>query len=423
MLAPRAAARQVWVSAPGYAPFPSARGEANALVGALGALRREDVVRDVALKRGAAIVGVVTHAETKAPVPGLTLELRGDGVRLAPELLATGPVATTGDDGAYTAAGIAPGTWTALLTSPGWYLEGNVKVRVNAPDASGRLADARLDLVVRGAGVVSGRVTRADGTPAARARVWLAGGGGTVRSARQAGRLLETLAADDGGFSLGDVPPAEWIRVRAALGDLEATPSAAFRLLDATPPPFALVLGPTVTVRGRVTDLVTREPVPNAKVRFDATGEPGGRGGRTVTTAADGTYEAAGLVPGPWHVTPERRPSYVPSPGVDVTLVPTEPRHELALVLDPGLVVAGVVVDGAGAAFGGVRVTLNGREDVGTPPPNVSRSLRAGNDGSFRFVGLLPGAYVLEVRAGGQVRARLEGLRGGERSLTVRASR
>jgi hypothetical protein len=70
-----------------------------------------------------------------------------------------------------------------------------------------------------------------------------------------------------------------------------------------------------------------------------------------------------------------------------------------------------------------VRVTLNGREDVGTPPPNVSRSTRTGNDGSFRFVGLLSGSYVLEVRAGGQVRARLEGLRGGERTLTIRASR
>lgn len=423
VVAPRGQARQVYVEAPGYAPFPSARGEANALVGALATLRREDVVRDVTLKRGAAIVGVVTHADTKAPVPGVTVELRGDGVRLAPELLAAGRVATTGDDGAYLATGIAPGGWTASVTSPGWYVEGPVKVRVNGPDASGRVADARLDLVVRGAGIVAGRVTRADGTPAARARVWLAGGGGTVRSARQSGRLLETLAADDGGFRLDDVPPAEWIRVRAALGDDEATPSAAFRLMDATPPPFLLVLGPTVTVHGRVTDLVTREPVPNAKVRLDATGEPGGRGSRTVTTAADGTYEVAGLVPGPWHVTPERRPSYVPSPGVDVTAAAGTPRLEVPLVLDPGLVIAGVVLDGTGAAFGNVRVTLNGREDVGTPPPNVSRSLRAGNDGSFRFVGLLSGSYVLEVRAGGQVRARLEGLRGGERTLTIRASR
>ncbi len=202
----------------------------------------------------------------------------------------------TGEDGAYVARGVAPGGWSATVTTPGWYLEGPTRVRVQGPDASGRVADARLDLVVRGAGTVSGRVTRADGSPVSRARVWLMGGGGVVRSVRQAGRVLETVTGSDGGFALDDVPPAEWVRVRAALGDDEATPSAAFRLRDGVPPPFVLILAATGTIRGRVLDLVTRDPVAGARVRLDATGEPAGRGERLG--ARGGRRDVRGPGPG-----------------------------------------------------------------------------------------------------------------------------
>jgi|GEM_PF-3116617 len=423
VLAPRGPARQVYVEAEGYAPFPSARGEANAVVAALGALRREDVVRDVALRRGSAIVGVVTHVESKAPVAGLAIELRPEGFRPPAEVGTGGRTGTTGDDGAYAARGVAPGGWNATVTTPGWYLEGPTRVRVQGPDASGRVADARLDLVVRGAGVVSGRVTRADGSPVARARVWLVGGGGVVRSVRQAGRVLETVTGSDGGFALDDVPPAEWVRVRAALGDDEATPSAAFRLRDGAPPPLVLILAATGTIEGRVFDLVTRDPVAGARVRLDATGEPAGRGGLSVLAAADGTYLAAGLVPGSWRVTPEKRGLYLSSAGTEVALAPGVPKLDVPLTLDPGLTIAGLVLDAAGAPLAGARVTLGGREDVGQPPPTVNRNVRAAADGSFRHVALRSGVYALEVRTGGAVRARLEGLRGGERTLLVRVTR
>jgi hypothetical protein len=187
------------------------------------------VVRNVALKRGATVRGLVTLERTKEPVPSLSL-------RFVPQQGTVFRLATTAEDGRYEVKGLGAGAYRALLETPGWYAKhGADAVRIPAAGVGDAPPEVTLDLEVWSAGVVSGSVSLVDGSPAARARVWLIGGGGVVRGARRAGRLLETLTSASGQFLLDDVPPNEWIRVRAALGEAEAVPSNGFRLRTRRP--------------------------------------------------------------------------------------------------------------------------------------------------------------------------------------------
>jgi hypothetical protein len=314
---------------------------------------------------------------------------------------------------------MGPGTWTAEVVTPGWYPgRGTNSVRVAAPAADGQPTVSVLDLSVWSAGRVSGVVVTTADTAAAGARVWLAGGGGIVRGARQAGRPLETIAGGDGSFSIDDVPPDVAIRVRAALGDAEAVPSASFRLADGPPPPLRLVVGPTARLHGRVTDLQTRDAVAGAGVAADPVGEPAGRGRRQVTADAQGRYEIASLLPGAWRVTAALRRDFLPPDPREVFVGSEGGEVPLDLQLDPGLVVAGIVVDDAGRAVSGARVGLQGTEDGGASPVAVSRAAGTDASGRFRWTGLRSGRYAFVARRNGFQTVRLD-LRGGEDRLRV----
>lgn len=428
VVVPRGVPRHVLVEHEGHVPFPAERREAQPTLAALGALRRDDVLHDVELRRGLSLAGVVRLADTLEPVEGVALDVVPQDGRVAAELGAAPRRVTSGPDGAYEVRGVFPGTWVATVASEGWYPDGEAKVRISATTPGGGSGGAipRLDVRVRGAGRIVGRVVRDGGLPVAGARVWLVGGGGVVRAARAGGRPLEALTGPEGGFVLLDVPPATPVRVRAALGDLEAVPSPSFRLLDGAPPAIVLTLSATGAIGGRVADLETRDPVAGARVRLEAVGEPGGRGTRTTTSDAEGRYEVKGLIPGEWKATPEKRGAYLPSTGATTRLEPGTARVDLPLLLDPGLSVSGVVVDGAGARVANARLTLSGTEDgtdAGPAKPGGVRQVgRSGADGAFRFVALRPGAYALEARFG-PARGRVDHLRGGERAVVVTLTR
>ena len=408
---PRGKPQAFLVTSEAYAPYPS-QPEVGPVLGALGGLHGpEAVAYDVALRPGAVVRGLVTLTGTKQPVPALSL-------RFVQDRLPAARTVSTIDDGTYAVKGLGPGTWRALIETPGWYAKnGTGTVQVAPPGADGAAGETRLDLEVWSAGQISGRVVQPDGAPISGARVWLVGGQGLVRGARRAGRVLETTSGADGGFLLDDVPSTVAVRVRASLADAESVPSDPIQLADGVPPPLLLTLGPTIHVSGVVTALDSHEPVAGASVRVDPVGEPGGRGGRSATTGPDGRFEAASLIPGGWRFTPNLKRVYLPGEPKDVTLAADPREVAVALTLDPGLVVAGGVVDAEGRAVGGARVQLAGFEDVGSPPPEVGRTASTDPHGAFRFSGLRSGRYRLTVSRKGFAPAVLDGLRGGEDRL------
>lgn len=412
LVLPRGRPQRLLVADPGYAPWPADR-ELSGVLGSLSGLRTQDaVVRNVALRRGATVRGRVRLEGTKDPVPNLSL-------RFVPQQGTVVRVGTTGEDGGYEVKGLGAGVHRALVATPGWYAKnGADTVRIPSVGASDAPPEATLDLEVWSAGVVSGSVSLVDGSPASRARVWLVGGGGVVRGARSAGRLLETLTSASGQFLLDDVPPNEWIRVRAALGEAEAVPSNAFRLADGAVSPFALVLAPTGRLHGRVLDLSTRESLAGARVQVDPVGDPGGRGGRALTTDAEGRYDVGSLILGRWRLTPNRRADHLPGDPKELDVTGELRDQTVDLTLDPGLAVGGVVTDLSGTAIPSARVTLTGAEDLGTPPPAVRRNGATDGGGFFRWTGLRSGRYALLVRKGGFRDLRLD-LRGGEDRLRL----
>ncbi len=370
----------------GHAPYPSAK-EASAALAAIAGLRNGSLTHDLALRRGAIVSGTVTGPNGLG-VEGLMLEFR-------PERGTSAMTVTVGSGGWYALDGLAAGTHRVSIPSPGWYPKsGPLQVRVPEDGTQGP-ASVTYDFDVLLAGVVSGSVSLADGSPATAARVWLVGGRGAVRGARNTGRFLETFTAQDGTFSIDDVPPVEGVRVRATWGDAEALPSDVLSTAAGGPPPVRLVLSATVRLVGRVTDLRTGAPIAGANVNVDPMGEPPSRGRGNAVTDADGRYELTNRIPGRWRVAANRKRDYLPGEPREFDLVAGTSPFTADLVLDPGLPIAGLVTNEAGEALAGARLTLTGAEDGAAPGATVSRNANTGADGAFRWTALRTGRYTL----------------------------
>ena len=391
-----------------HASFPSGK-EVGAALGAIAGLRNGPVTHDVALRRGAQASGTVKGPDGHG-VPGLGLELRPD--RGTPSVMVTDAT------GRYALDWLAAGTYRVSINTSGWYPKsGPAQFKVPEATASGP-ASIVCDIDVLSAGIVSGSVTLVDGSPAVAARVWLVGGRGVVRGARNAGRVLETFSAQDGSFSIDDVPPVEGVRVRATFGDAEALPSDVLPLAAGAPPPVHLVLAVTVKLSGRVTDLRTGAPIAGANVDVNAIGDPPSRGRGNAVTNADGRYELPNRIPGRWRLVANRKRDYLPGEPKEVELVAGTSPFTADLVLDPGLPIAGIVVNEAGDAFQGVRLVLSGMEDGAANGATVSRNANTGADGTFRWTAMRPGRYALVLSRKGWLPLSVP-LRGGEDRLRL----
>jgi hypothetical protein len=396
--APRHPLRLIAVEAEGHAPWPTPDALGPVLASIRGLAKGEPVVLDVPLSQGTSITGRATD-ETGAPVPGVVLrftDVRGRAIE-----------ATTAEDGRYVAEHANPGAWSLAVPTEGWFPAGRFVANVPADGSA-----VTLDVALVRARVLEGTVVQTEGAPAAGARVYVAGDGGMLRSARDARRDLETFADGSGVWRLEDVPAHRDVWLRASLGPLEAAPVFAPRRGTGS---LRLVLAPTGTIRGDVVDLATRERVPGATVRLDPIGDPPVRGSHRLTTDAEGAFVAPGLLAGEWQLVGQRGQDYLqPGEPVKVTLARDAPEVTAEVRLDPGLVFAGVVRDERGAAISDATVRVEGVPDGGQP---VNRWARTSLRGEFRITGFRAGSYRSTARAPGHRPAVLQPLRGGEQTL------
>ncbi len=269
----------------------------------------------------------------------------------------------------------------------------------------------QLDITLVASRRLEGVVLTAAGKAAPGARVWIVGGGREVRSARDAGRLLETFTDSEGGWFIADIPPERNVAVRAKLGLLEADP---FPAPYKKPPtlPIRMKLAETATLRGLVEDLVTRSSVGNARVRVVP--EPrDGRTGRLATTNARGEFVMEGLLPGGWLLTPSKS-GYLKAEAQSVT-VTRGGETNATVQLDPGDVFAGTVVDQAGKPLRYTRISVKGTPD-GTEK-KVSRGASVNAAGRFRLTGFERGVYVVTAWRKGFRTVRTDALRRGDTDL------
>ncbi|MET8808088.1 DHA2 family efflux MFS transporter permease subunit [Streptomyces sp. NPDC004546] len=223
---------------------------------------------------------------------------------------------------------------------------------------------------------VHGRVLDGTGAPVPQAVITLIDVNG-----RQLGRAV---SGADGAYALSVTGPGTYVLIGAAGA---RQPQAVTVLVGEERVECDLALSGTVALTGTVRDAVDGQPLPGALlVATDVRGEVVSSG----TSAADGAFELADLVPGGYTLVvnaPGHRPAALP---VDVT---PGAADVCEIRLEPGARLHGVVSTATGRPLGDAKVTL--LDSAG----NVVGTTITGSDGAYGFTDLDGGEYT--VIAGG----------------------
>jgi EmrB/QacA subfamily drug resistance transporter len=219
---------------------------------------------------------------------------------------------------------------------------------------------------------VHGRVLDGTGAPVPQAVITLIDVNG-----RQLGRAVSGV---DGAYALSVTGPGTYVLIGAAGA---RQPQAVTVLVGEERVECDLALSGTVALTGTVRDAVDGQPLPGALlVATDVRGEVVSSG----TSAADGAFELADLVPGGYTLVvnaPGHRPAALP---VDVT---PGAADVCEIRLEPGARLHGVVSTATGRPLGDAKVTL--LDSAG----NVVGTTITGSDGAYGFTDLDGGEYTV----------------------------
>ncbi|HVW40723.1 MAG TPA: MFS transporter [Amycolatopsis sp.] len=208
-----------------------------------------------------------------ATVPGAVITVTGvDGMQVGR--------ARADASGGYALDGVRPGTYTLIVTAPG-FQPAAASVTVNG-------LGAVHDFVVQGGGVVTGTVLRSGGGPVPSTAVLATDGTGQV--------VGQASTAHDGTFLLGGLPAGE-VTITANVDNHR--PHAITVLTGATEPAVVeLVVEAVGTLYGTVTG-PDGSPLPHAKITLN---DSAGRQVGTTVSDAEGAYELGDLEPGDYTV-------------------------------------------------------------------------------------------------------------------------
>lgn len=334
----------------------------------------------VRLRGDGRLTGLVTERESGAAVAGATVELLtlppvgqrflGRFLRLSglgDEFARRGePAAVTTSDalGRFEFRGVRRGSYHLDARGPAHAMEATATARVLDSGEGGP-----VELFMRPAGAIAGRVLRPDGSPAPRARVVLEPGPGSFLASAQSGwlRLVETRADERGAFAIEGLPPADHYEVSAW------SPGHAIAHALDVPVAVGLRTEVTVTLRagGTLEGRVLAEPAGGAE------GEPQPIAGAHVgavprglrhlrmieevllathtVTDEQGRYRMHSVPEGDIDVM-AFSPEWLPARGGPVTVLEGLPSAADDIVLAAGPMVSGRVVDGDGRPVPGVLV-------------------------------------------------------------------
>ncbi|HEX7334116.1 MAG TPA: carboxypeptidase-like regulatory domain-containing protein [Pyrinomonadaceae bacterium] len=323
---------------------------------------------------------------------------------------------TTDEDGNYRITNVQPGTYEVVPASPTYVAtEGRKSLIVGKNETV-----ENIDIALERGGVITGKVTDAEGRPVIEEMVFL-----SAATSQRAYYLREIRTDDRGIYRAYGVPPGKYTVSagrdarsspgrRHSNGGYERTyhPStadpAAATVIDVTDGGEATNVditlgGPprTYTARGRIIDGDTNQPVPNTQVGLQSFFQFGTSArGNVAESTKDGEFKVENLAPGKYAVysqPPENSNWHSEAVQFEVT---DRDVDGLVIKTSGGASVSGVVVlEGpvdeklranllasriVGLSFGGY---------VGQSTPSATIN----PNGTFRMTGLAPGRLIFNL--------------------------
>jgi protocatechuate 3,4-dioxygenase beta subunit len=312
---------------------------------------------------------------------------------------ATVPDAVTRADGSFSVAGLDDGEYSVSVTREGYAPKNVASLAVKGPE------ETRWPPIALAPGTaVAGQVKNAQGQPIPGAQVLAIG--------ESLSRPKDSVTDGDGRFRIAGLA-AE----RALILSVSADGFASVQR-SVTPPAedMSLVLKSTGTVRGRVEDAATHNPVTDFTISRQAGGGGGGGfqlqirngqigNGTRSFQSTDGTFELTDVPPGKWTVQASAS-GYRPANVSAVEVSEGEVREGVVLSLKAGGTLAGRVLDprsGTGVANASVtwrsQGSVGGGGGGGAPMGffgGASNNITSTDaDGKFSFDGLPEGKVTL----------------------------
>src|SRR6266851_3319947 len=290
--------------------------------------------------------GTVTDASTSRPIAGATVSAGTSS-------------AVTDANGAYTIAGLAPGTYTATATASG-YTSQSASVTLTASTTT-----TQNFALAPNPGTITGTVTDAGtAAPISGATVSYSGGSTTTNSS--------------GVYTLANVTEGSYSVTAGATGYVSQSRTVTVGPGATATQNFALTAQVT-QLSGTVTDASTSRPIAGATVSA---------GTSSAVTDANGAYTIAGLAPGTYTATATA--SGYASQSASVTLTAGATTTQNFALTPPNGAITGTVTSAAtGSAISGATVSYSGG------------STTTNGTGQYTLSNVAPGTYSLTASASG----------------------
>ncbi|MEQ8763991.1 MAG: carboxypeptidase regulatory-like domain-containing protein [Planctomycetota bacterium] len=242
-------------------------------------------------------------------------------------------------------------------------------------------------------------------------------------------RSYETRTDRDGRFELLALPPAGQKYLKVLSKDFARYVETGIPCQPGVPIERDIVLSRGAIVRGNVR--AGGEPVSGAEVEAHQKGisplDVVGRmeGMRETKTGADGSFVLDRLSSGGWKVRVDAR-GWLPSKELTVTLE-EEQVEKIDFELEPGEVIAGIVINEASQPVAGATITPERKRGM-FELAGIERDIRLQSvgkavtdaEGRFRCAGLVEGTYTLQVQAGGYSDAKRSEIETGTEGVVIR---
>ena len=385
-----------------------------------------EIARDEATPTTAGLRGRVVLASDASPAAGVRVVLRPRRPDFSVERMS----ATVGSFPSVATTTDAGGRFTLPVPAPGYlHVDHPFLFPVDTVLVSPAIHDAELRLASGGG--VRGTVLGHDDSPVPSATVTLRRSVDISELTRELGRSTasaKTVSDETGAFEFRGVPAGNrWLVEVAADG----FPHEAVRITvtprEVTTVDVALAAG--ISLSGRVHNS-HGAPIPDARISIakaflsvmDSKNGHAGIAPIEAVTGDDGGFHARGLDAGTYNLT-ARADAYAPAIRKSIEVTP--PSHELAtpIVLQPGLVIRGVVRSETGDGIAGADVgflrpnRIMGFSINGSVSPRDAESMGGSitttdDDGRFVSPPLAAGAYDVIAAAEGYSKVETEAVAG-----------